>query len=441
MKHLVSLSLFLAVVRLIRAEAPPPEAEALALELTPQFVNALAEEARTNNPALLAAGARTEAAAANVASVRGWEDPMVMLGGMFADSMMREEDGDLLYGVQQKLPLFGRPRAMRRMAERERAVMEADRDAMFQERRRDLAQALFRTAYLQRAADIGSEDLAWLASMVRTTEDRYRVGETPQTYLLRLQNEHARRADAFLTDQRRVVEALAGVNRLLGRPIDSAWPRLRLPPVADEVTYNERLVELALAQEPRLQTLREAVRVADAAVELSRRMRSPEVIAGVEARNYTGNGDFRQAMVTLSVSLPWLNGGKYGQDIRRETARRQAAELDVTDSEWRVREEVRRLTVGIDAARREALLYRDQIVPRSAQALDSAQASWIANRAMFLDVMESRRMLIEARLMYARAVSEQYQMLSELVLCCGLGDLEALVMIGASAPPPTRPHP
>ena len=119
--------------------------------------------------------------------------------------------------------------------------------------------------------------------------------------------------------------------------------------------------------------------------------------------------------------------------MRRETARRQAAELDVTDSEWRVREEVRRLTVGIDAARREALLYRDQIVPRSAQALESAQASWMANRAMFLDVMESRRMLIEGKRRYARAVSEQYQMLSELVLCCGLGDLEALVMIGAEA--------
>jgi hypothetical protein len=32
-------------------------------------------------------------------------------------------------------------------------------------------------------------------------------------------------------------------------------------------------------------------------------------------------------------------------------------------------------------------------------------------------------------LMHARAVAEQYQMLSELVLCCGLGDLEALQML------------
>ena len=42
-----------------------------------------------------------------------------------------------------------------------------------------------------------------------------------------------------------------------------------------------------------------------------------------------------------------------------------------------------------------------------------------------------------SRLMYARAVSEQYEMLSDLVLCCGLGDLEALQMIGAQPETPT----
>ena len=45
-------------------------------------------------------------------------------------------------------------------------------------------------------------------------------------------------------------------------------------------------------------------------------------------------------------------------------------------------------------------------------------------------MLEARRMLLEARVMRARATGEQYQMLSELVLCCGIGDLEALKMLG-----------
>ena len=109
----------------------------------------------------------------------------------------------------------------------------------------------------------------------------------------------------------------------------------------------------------------------------------------------------------------------------------KAAELDLADYELSVREEVHMLTVKIDAARREAVLYRDQIIPRSQTALDSARSGWESNRGTFRDVLDARRMLLDGRLMRARAVAEQYQMLSELVLCCGLGDMEALQMIGA----------
>ena len=94
-----------------------------------------------------------------------------------------------------------------------------------------------------------------------------------------------------------------------------------------------------------------------------------------------------------------------------------------------VREEIHNLTVKIDAARREAVVYRDEIIPRSETAIESARAAWETGRGMLRDVLDMRRMLIEGRLMLARAIAEQYEMLSDLVLCCGLGDLEALQML------------
>jgi hypothetical protein len=77
------------------------------------------------------------------------------------------------------------------------------------------------------------------------------------------------------------------------------------------------------------------------------------------------------------------------------------------------------------------LLYRDQVIPRSELALASAKAMFESGGAL-RDVLDARRMWLEGKLMYSRAVAEQYEMLSELVLCCGLGDLEALQMIGAA---------
>jgi hypothetical protein len=51
---------------------------------------------------------------------------------------------------------------------------------------------------------------------------------------------------------------------------------------------------------------------------------------------------------------------------------------------------------------------------------------WRTGRSIFHEVLEARRLLLDGRLMYARAVAEQYRALAELVLCCGLGDLEAV---------------
>ncbi len=48
----------------------PLAPEAASVQLTPAYVNQLAEEMRTNHPALLAADSRTNAAAASLAAVR-----------------------------------------------------------------------------------------------------------------------------------------------------------------------------------------------------------------------------------------------------------------------------------------------------------------------------------------------------------------------------------
>jgi outer membrane protein TolC len=158
-------------------------------------------------------------------------------------------------------------------------------------------------------------------------------------------------------------------------------------------------------------------------------------------RNYTGDGSFRQGMLVFSMNLPWVHAGKYRSEVQRDEAKLKAVELDLADYQLSAREEVHQLAVKIEAARREALLYRDEIIPRSQTAFESGRFGWEANRNTFRDVLDARRMLLEGRLMYSRALAEQYQMLSDLVLCCGLGDLEALQMIGAQPERPSQDPP
>ena len=406
-------------------------AETNRVMLSPAYVNQLAEEMRTNHPALLAASARTNAAGAGVAGVRTWEDPRIILGGMAADEMMRAEDGDIMYGAEQMLPLWGKPGLARRVARAELAVETANADYQFQILKSELAKAIFRTALTEQVVEIGKQDLSWLQTTAEAATAKFEAGQATLVETMQIRNEHAKRTTQLKTDQENLSHARVSLNRLLNRNLQAPWPQLELPPVAGPVYFNQQLLTFASKYEPKLRMMREQVNQAQATVDSTRRSRMPEVSAGAISRNYSGNGDWRQAEFMLSFSLPVFNTKKYRSDIRRDEAKLRATELDAADYQLSLSEEIHALTVKIDAARREALTYREDIVPRSDAALNSARASWESGRGSFRDVLDARRMLLEGRLMYARAVSEQYQMLSELVLCCGLGDLEALQMIGA----------
>lgn len=432
MKTKIFCSLFLSVA--VAGSATTNENAVVApLRITPELITQFADEMATNNhPMLLAARARTNAAAAGVKSVRTWEDPMVRVGAMAAERMMRMDDGDVFYGVEQKLPLFGKPGAMRKMAAAEFAVEVAAEDVQFQTLRSELAIALFRAALADESLGIAEQDLEWLAVTTKVVEEGYRSGSTRLMDVLTLQNEQSKRIEQLKTDRDKRAQAVLAVNRLLNRDLAATWPKLQLPPLADAVSYSESLAGYALRYEPRLKKMREEIRMAEAAVNVARKERWPEVSVGFENRTYARENDLRSTEFMVGFSIPLGNSSKYRAAVRREEEKRKAAEFETKDYEQSVREEVHGLVVKISAMRREALLYRDQIIPRSEQALTSAKAMFESGGAL-RDVLDARRMLLEGKLMYVRAVAEQYEMLSELVLCCGLGDLEALQMIGANS--------
>jgi outer membrane protein TolC len=413
------------------AETPNHPPPTNALTVTPALINQLADEMRTNHPALRAARFHWDAARENANAVRTWEDPKVRGGVMFADVGMRADEGDIVYGVEQTLPLWGKPQLERRMAEAEAAKEESSADYQFQTLRRNLAKVLFSTALAEHTVEVGVEDLSWLDSMEATLEQRYRVGEVGQVWLLRVQNDRAKRIEQLRTDRAKLDNERVTVNRLLNRNLLEPWPSLRLPEPAGSIVFSAQLLSLAMQGEPRLKMVQKEITMAGAAVAVTKKKLWPDVMVAVENRNFSGTGDWRQTELMVGLNLPLWNRGKYRSEVAREKARLAAVEAERHDYELELRQEIHTLTVRIDAARREALLYRNEIVPRSEQAVASAQAAWTTGRGMFLDLLEARRMLLEARFMYARAVAEQYQMLSELALCCGLGDLGALERLGA----------
>lgn len=424
MKNLLILLCVALSVNPNFAAGPPASPATNSIAITPALIHQLLAEARTNHPALRAQDALTEAAGWNVAAVRTWEDPVFKLGGStFSPRGARaSEEGDLIYGVEQKLPLFGKADRARRVAAAETAMQEAGTEFRVRQLRRDLIAQLVKFASAERQLDISRQDFAWLETIVAVTEEKYRHGQATQTDVLTVQNEKSKRADRLLTGEKNRDYEKASLNRWVNRPIDAPWPALRLPEVAAPLPAVSNIIARAAQSAPRLQVLRAQVSQANANAELTRRQRLPDFSAGIEGRQFSGDGGFREGMFTLSFNLPWGNGGKYHNDLRRDQARLKSAELDAADFTLALRHEINQLAVQIDAARREAVLHRDEIIPRARQALESAHAAWTAGRGPFRDVLDARRLMLEGEMTEARAIADQHFLMAELALSCGLDE-------------------
>jgi outer membrane protein TolC len=287
---------------------------------------------------------------------------------------------------------------------------------------------------------LAREDLSWLDATVSTVDHRYRVGQASQVDWLKAQTARAMAGDDLITKQEELEHRAFSVNRLLNRDLHTAWPNLAVPPLQPALYYTPQLVEAALASEPELRVARQESVSAQAEADLTRRSRLPDVSVGLQAWQYSGDGALKQAMATVSFSVPWLNRGKYDDDWRRDQARKRASELDAEDDALSVREELHHHVVDLDAARRQAVLYRDQLIPLTEQTLASAQSAWEHGLGSFQDILDAHRLLVADRTGQVEALSQQGSMLAEIRLLTGVRDTSALFALAGTEPSSHASH-
>jgi outer membrane protein TolC len=412
------------------------EAQSGSVAIGSEFINRLLDEAREKNPGLKASDSRTKAAEGQVRSVRTWEDPMASFGGsVYSDKgFSPAEEGDLAYGIEQKLPLWGKPKAARTAAKSQAEVKRAEGALREGELRRDITQALLETALSEAELRIGEQDLSFLEAIQAATQSKYRAGEASAADTLQIENELSKRKDALRTGRSRLAHGRFALNRLLNREAASAWPSLKLPPIALDVPLSQRLLNLALQNEPKLKVLEEEIKAARAGVEVVRKSRLPDISLGVEGRQYSGDGGFRSGMFTVRFPVPWVNRDKYQSDFVREKELETAAISEREEEALKVQEELHHLSVDIEASRREALLYRDEISVRSSQALKSRLSEWETGKGAFRDVLDARRSLFESDLVAARATAEEHRLLAQMLLWTGLKTLEDLTPLSKEPP-------
>lgn len=378
------------------------------------FLSRIRAEAARSHPASVAAKRRAEAAAHDVTSVRLWEDPMAGLGFMAAEKMMRQDDGDVAIGLEQKLPKPGMYEAQRRKAEAMQRAETENSNSSALTAGAEAARSAIELALADESITLQQAQVTWLAAM---TENAKQMAADPMgssSDALRMETELAK-DQQMLDAARRSREGFAKkLNLTLGRPLDSSWPELKLPAAPPPVPVAQAEIARIPHANPKVRAMKEMAGAANAETRMADRERLPEVSVGIDTNLYSDTGDIKSTTFGVKMTLPWFNEGSYKAKVSAAQSRESAANHDVETMRREVATMVLSAVTEASNAAAQARAYSGEIHDKAQLTTKTIEAAWISSKAPLTDLLDSARTLFSIRLEQRRMIAMEQAALEEL---------------------------
>lgn len=363
----------------------------------------LTEEAKANNPEILAAQHRYEAAEARVTGVRYLTDPMIAVE--FAPSMR-------MYSITQTMPFPTKLSTLSSIA-----GTEADEyRQLYEMTTLDVVTRIKKTYaelyYIHKEIQAIDESIGFLKQFFNIASQHYALGHAPQTDVLRAQIELAKVENQRLTakDRKEVIEAQ--FNTMLNR--DAEAPVGTPQPVdTNAVTYEiEELYERARDYHPQLAATRHMVERAEFMKSFARQHYLPDFM--FRFTQVEQDGAFTDQKYMFGLTVPLWFFGKQNNMVSEATAQVEMLRAYYQNMENSVLLDVKAAKVETDRSARTRVLYEHSIIPQAYANVKSALVAYEANEIDFMTLLESERILLQFQLEQYRAQTDFFKSIAEL---------------------------
>lgn len=328
-------------------------------------------------------------------------NPMFTYSGMdMASGGTWPNTGEKRFMVQQEFPWAGKRGLREGIAVKDAEIMQRELEAMTRDMVMMIKENYFDLYAVQRVIAITREEEAVIRRIVKVTETMYATGERSQVDVLKAQAEITMLKQKLLETQVQENTLKAKLNTLLNRRADAPIGIAITPPEAGVGGNMEPLFALAATNRPEIQAAQIQIERYELEKQLMSKETLPDYKLGLEYRDIAANDNM--LMVSVSVDLP-IRRAKYRAGIReaekmrnssqaaREAAERQSA-LDVQDAHFKL------LT-----AQRTLDLYRTELIPQATARFDASEAGYRTGKVDFMDLLESERFLLGAKMREAMA--------------------------------------
>lgn len=406
------------------ADEHPPPAQAITIpeDATLADYVALALE---RNPSIRRAIRSVQATGYRVPQVTSLEDPMLTLLPP-TDDMTQTAAGMMegQVGISQRIPFPGRLTRRGRVAEQEVRMALATLADVRIRTVTDVARAYYDYYVADVSIDITRVSERLLSQIRDVASARYRAGTASQQDVLRAEVELYRLTNELITLEQQRATAQARLDTLLDRPVDAPLPRPR-PFDLEAVEWKlPEVMDQAVASNPQLVRLREQIGRDLESIRVAKLEYFPDLRAGF-SYTFIGSGISPVATGDDNWSLPLgLNLPIWWQRLRAGVLEANARTLSSVEQLEEARNTIvfglQDTLVKIDTEYRQAVLFRDLLVPRARQAVEVSTAAYRAGDLEFTALIDNWRNWLDFALAYHRALAGLEQRFADLQQLIGV---------------------
>ncbi|OQX05178.1 MAG: hypothetical protein BWK76_27830 [Desulfobulbaceae bacterium A2] len=398
-------------------------------------ISELVAFALEHNPSLTATRQGWRAAVEGYRVARAYPDPRLSLAYP-VNSRIGDEEWNV--ALSQGIPFPGRLNAEGGRAEAGVRLARTAHDKAVRELTVKVRQTAHELIYLRQAAAISAANQALLHQVLTAGTGDFARERTALIDLAKAgaQAGQLRYDEQLLGEQ--ATSELARLNALLGRPPAMAIGPLSAPPVLPLVYSLEELYTFVAEAAPEVLLAQAARDKAERALTVARYATLPSFEVGVYADSIKDSAPtednartgLKTVGATLSLTLPlWFdkNEGLHAE----ARAKLEQAKAEVAARINEARAETSRLAFRLHNAERLIRLYREELLPRAAGSMETAETWFREGKGGMGDYTETRTVWNSFQLALARAVADQGQSLAALEGITGRVLTEAAVTSGA----------
>ncbi|MDO8525425.1 MAG: TolC family protein [Candidatus Omnitrophota bacterium] len=383
------------------------------------------DEALKSNPEIIAAKRNYEAASARIWQAASLNDPMVELeyDKIYADRMLTG-DPMKMYSVSQDIPfptkLYLRAKIASKIAKMSYENYKVKEKEIIARTKSGYAELFF----IYRSIEINKENKSILDQLSQSAAARYSKGLGTQGDALKAQVELAAVDTELVMLEQKRVTAQARLDILLNR---DPGEEIGIPAPEEAIRLDRTLDEyysLAEQNSPDLKVYRYAIERGKVAYDLSLNEFMPDftlkykqMVQGDKAVGNAWAG-------TLGVTIPLWFFQKQAFGVKEMKSELEMLKAEYAAKEKAVLFDVRDSYARLEANKKLVELYETAFLPQAEETFNASIKGYESDKADFLTLLDSRRMLVDFKLKHYNAILE---------LKLALADLERT--IGADVDP------